>query len=111
MPGTQCAGMNTQAKVANVAYPTPEHERASRAAASYFAGHPGVDAVLLVGSCARGKASPDSCLDLSLRGRPRGWQVLQRRSGSPTTTRASGAAASRTPGAIASTTSTTSRST
>jgi len=47
-------------------YPTPEHEQAARAATEFFAGRPGVDAVLLVGSCARGKASPDSCLDLTL---------------------------------------------
>src|SRR5262245_40654241 len=46
------------------AYPTPEHEAAAAAIVEHFAGRPGVDAVLLLNSCARGKATTDSCLDL-----------------------------------------------
>ena len=45
-------------------FPTPEHARAAHIAAGFFAAQPGVDAVLLMGSCARGKAAPTSCVDL-----------------------------------------------
>jgi hypothetical protein len=45
-------------------YPTPAHERAAGAILEFFAGRDGVDAVLLTNSCARGKATPDSCLDM-----------------------------------------------
>jgi len=45
-------------------YPTIEHERASKVIASFFSKQPYVDAVLLIGSCARGKATRDSCLDI-----------------------------------------------
>lgn len=55
------------------AYPTPEHERAAQLVAGYFSARSEVSAVLLVGSCARGKASPDSCLDMAVLLRP---QVL-----------------------------------
>ena len=46
------------------AYPTPAHERAARAVVALFSELAGSEAVLLTGSCARGKASPDSCLDI-----------------------------------------------
>jgi hypothetical protein len=46
------------------AYPTEAHERAAEAITEYFAGRNETDAVLLVCSCARGKATPDSCLDM-----------------------------------------------
>lgn len=52
------------------AFPTPQHHRAAELARSFFADRPGVAAVLLMGSCARGKASPDSCLDILILGRP-----------------------------------------
>ena len=58
--------MNTGLSHAKVAYPTPEHERAAGAATEFFAERPEAGALLLVGSCARGKASPDSCLDLTV---------------------------------------------
>ena len=58
--------MDTGLSHAKVAYPSPEHERAAEAATEFFAGRPEAGALLLVGSCARGKASPDSCLDLGL---------------------------------------------
>ncbi len=51
-------------------YPTPEHEAATAAIIAFFAGRPGVDAVLLTNSCARGKATRDSCLDVLVLVRP-----------------------------------------
>lgn len=47
-------------------YPSLEHQNAAAAVTAYFKGMSEVEAVLLVGSCARGKASPDSCLDLAV---------------------------------------------
>jgi predicted nucleotidyltransferase len=46
------------------AYPTREYERAAQRVVEYFAPRKEVSAVLLTASCARGKASPDSCLDM-----------------------------------------------
>ena len=48
------------------AYPTPEHELAARRIAGFFARQAHVSAVLLTCSCARGKASRDSCLDMCI---------------------------------------------
>ena len=48
------------------AYPTPEHAEAAEAVVAFFAPRPEVDAVLLICSCARGKATPDSCLDVAV---------------------------------------------
>ncbi len=48
------------------AYPTRAHERAAVAITDFFAAQQETDAVLLVNSCARGKATPDSCLDLQV---------------------------------------------
>ena len=45
-------------------YPTPEHQRAAEAITRYFSENYDIDAVLLVNSCARGKATRDSCLDI-----------------------------------------------
>jgi len=45
-------------------YPTVEHERASMAIVNFFCKVPDVEAVILTGSCARGKATKDSCLDI-----------------------------------------------
>lgn len=47
-------------------YPTREHERAAERIARFFSRHERVEAVLLTGSCARGKASRDSCLDMAV---------------------------------------------
>jgi hypothetical protein len=55
---------------AQVSYPTPEHERAALAIVEEFSGLAQVEAVLLVGSCARGKATHDSCLDITVLLRP-----------------------------------------
>jgi predicted nucleotidyltransferase len=53
--------MRIQAK-----YPTVEHKRASEAATEFFAKFSDVEAVILKGSCARGKASRDSCIDIAV---------------------------------------------
>jgi predicted nucleotidyltransferase len=46
------------------AYPTPAHARAAEELTARFAAKRETQAVFLVNSCARGKATPDSCLDL-----------------------------------------------
>ena len=51
---------------ATPAYPTAQHERAAQAIVRFFSAFPSVRAVLLTGSCARGKASADSCLDVAV---------------------------------------------
>lgn len=53
------------------AYPTTQHAAAAEAVVDIFSHHSAVDAVLLMGSCARGKASPDSCLDILVLVRPK----------------------------------------
>lgn len=45
-------------------YPTVEHEKASEAIVDFFSKVPYVEGVILTGSCARGKATKDSCLDM-----------------------------------------------
>ena len=52
------------------AYPTPEHEHAAQAITEYFVSNYNIDAVLLVNSCARGKATRDSCLDIVMLVKP-----------------------------------------
>lgn len=47
-------------------YPTVEHARAAQAVVDFFSKSPDVAAVLLTCSCARGTASPDSCLDFTV---------------------------------------------
>ena len=46
------------------AYPTLEHQKAAEAIVDFFVSRHKIDAVLLVNSCARGKATRDSCLDI-----------------------------------------------
>jgi predicted nucleotidyltransferase len=46
--------------------PTESHRRAAEAIVTWFGGRPGVDAVLLVNSCARGTATPASDLDIAV---------------------------------------------
>jgi hypothetical protein len=48
------------------AYPTPQHADAAEVLVEHYRGQPGIDAVLLVNSCARGKATSDSCLDIAI---------------------------------------------
>jgi len=50
----------------NAVYPTVEHKRASEVIVHFFSGCPDVEAIILKGSCARGKATPDSCLDIAV---------------------------------------------
>ena len=57
--------MNLQA-----VYPTPEHQAAAEAIVKFFSTGFDLDAVLLVNSCARGKATRDSCLDIVVLARP-----------------------------------------
>ena len=52
------------------AYPTPEHEQAAQAITEHFASSYKLDAVLLVNSCARGRATRDSCLDIVMLAKP-----------------------------------------
>lgn len=47
-------------------YPTEAHERAAEAIVAWFAAQSETEAVLLTNSCARGKATPDSCLDMQV---------------------------------------------
>jgi hypothetical protein len=48
------------------AYPTPQHAEAADILVKHYREQPGIDAVLLVNSCARGKGTPDSCLDIAI---------------------------------------------
>ena len=49
-------------------YPTPEHQHAAEAIVEFFIRVPEIEAVCLICSCARGKASRDSCLDILVYG-------------------------------------------
>jgi predicted nucleotidyltransferase len=51
-------------------YPTQEHQRAADAIVDFFVSNYKLDAVLLVNSCARGKATRDSCLDIVMLAQP-----------------------------------------
>jgi predicted nucleotidyltransferase len=51
-------------------YPTPEHQKAADIITEYFVKNYNIDAVLLVNSCARGKATRDSCLDIIMLAKP-----------------------------------------
>jgi hypothetical protein len=47
------------------AYPTPAHAAAAQTIVDYLVADQRVESVLLTNSCARGKASKDSCLDIA----------------------------------------------
>jgi predicted nucleotidyltransferase len=51
-------------------YPTPQHARAAEVITAFFVEHYEIESVLLTNSCARGKATRDSCLDLAILARP-----------------------------------------
>ena len=51
-------------------YPTPEHQTAAETIVEHFVSNYKIDAVLLVNSCARGKATRDSCLDITILTKP-----------------------------------------
>ncbi len=57
--------MNLQAK-----YPTIEHQNAAGTIIDFFAPITEIETLCLICSCARGKASKDSCLDVLVLGRP-----------------------------------------
>jgi len=47
-------------------FPTPDHQAAAEAVVDFWASRPETQAVLLTCSCARGRAVPDSCVDISI---------------------------------------------
>lgn len=51
-------------------YPTHEHQAAADIIVEYFTSRYKIEAVLLVNSCARGKATKDSCLDIAVLAKP-----------------------------------------
>jgi predicted nucleotidyltransferase len=51
-------------------YPTLEHHATADAIVDFFVSNYKIDAVLLVNSCARGKATRDSCLDIIMLTKP-----------------------------------------
>lgn len=70
-------------------YPTLEHQKAANIITEYFITNYKIDAVLLVNSCARGKATRDSCLDMVILVKPEesrsqtkdleaGWEELEK---------------------------------
>jgi predicted nucleotidyltransferase len=74
-----------------VIYPTPEHQHAADVIVDFFISKYKIDAVLLVNSCARGKATRDSCLDIVVLAKPdptraslktleAGWEELEKSS-------------------------------
>lgn len=74
-----------------VAYPTLEHQNAAEEIVNFFISRYNIDAVLLVNSCARGKATRDSCLDIVVLAQPEsarsslkeleaGWEEFERSS-------------------------------
>jgi predicted nucleotidyltransferase len=52
--------------MASLSFPTPLHEEVANLACDFFAKRPLVDTVLIVNSCARGKATPQSDLDIAV---------------------------------------------
>ena len=54
-----------------ITYPTPEHAQAAAAITNFWTANYDIEAVLLVNSCARGKATKDSCLDINILARPK----------------------------------------
>ena len=51
-------------------YPTPEHQTAAEPIVDHFVANYKIDAVLLVNSCARDKATRDSCLNITVLTKP-----------------------------------------
>jgi hypothetical protein len=65
----------------HIAYPTRAHERAAAAITEFFAARDDTDAVLLTNSCARGKATPDSCLDMQVVAQPHAVATMEKEFG------------------------------
>ena len=51
-------------------YPTLQHGKAADAITRFFTSNYNIEAVMLVNSCARGKATRDSCLDINILTKP-----------------------------------------
>jgi predicted nucleotidyltransferase len=51
-------------------YPSEEHQRAAETITQFFSSNFDISSVLLVNSCARGKATRDSCLDINILAEP-----------------------------------------
>ena len=51
-------------------YPTPQHATAAETITRFFTSNYNIDAVMLVNSCARGKATRNSCLDINILAKP-----------------------------------------
>jgi predicted nucleotidyltransferase len=49
-----------------LSFPTPQHQQVAEIAGEFFAARPEVDTVLVVNSCARGQATPESDLDMAI---------------------------------------------
>jgi predicted nucleotidyltransferase len=58
-------------------YPTPQHAASARRVVEFFSNQAGVQAVLLTGSTARGKAGSNSCLDIAILLRPEGFEAAR----------------------------------
>lgn len=58
-------------------YPTPEHRHAAEAIVDFFTAVSEIETVCLICSCARGKASRDSCLDILALGNPETMSTAQ----------------------------------
>ena len=54
----------------NPVFPTSLHQQAAESVRNYFAGIQNIDTVLVVNSCARGKAAPESDLDFAILAAP-----------------------------------------
>jgi len=52
--------------IKEIIYPTIQHQEASKVTVGFFSEFKEVKAILLVGSCARNKATRDSCLDINI---------------------------------------------
>ncbi|MCK4256409.1 nucleotidyltransferase domain-containing protein, partial [candidate division WOR-3 bacterium] len=57
-------------KTSEIKYPTPEHAEAAAFIIEHFSKNDHIKAILLTGSCARNKATKDSCLDIALLVKP-----------------------------------------
>jgi len=66
-----CANhISKESMLLQATYPTPEHKAAAETIVDFYVSNYKIDAVLLVNSCARGKATRDSCLDIVVLAKP-----------------------------------------
>ena len=56
--------------MSSLAFPTRLHEQVAELAYAFFSARPGIDTVLVVNSCARGQATPESDLDMAVLATP-----------------------------------------